>query len=153
MKATGYYLGYMCWYIVWEVRRYWVIFSEGEWNVIFYCRLPLKKTARMSWSWTVWSSRPWRDNGYKQWWYSHLDLVIEWILYSQTLKILPVSDLRLAEDSVLINGKQSGRTFLLLRKKKRPLSISTWKREKCAIEYKQPIVCWKRIDRNKAGFL
>ena len=59
--------------------------------MIFYCRLPRwKKRTSSSVSWIVWSSKPWRDNWYKQWRYSHLERwVIQWILYSRTLKKLP----------------------------------------------------------------
>ena len=114
MKATGFYLGYLCWYIVWELRRYRVILAKANemrsfivdfcWirkniahvlNCVLY--LPLELFDYLNLDKTTDTIN---DD-------THLDLVIQWILYSRALRKLPVSYLYLAKDSVLTNWKNS----------------------------------------------
>ena len=140
MKATGFFLGYLCWYyyVVWELSRYRGILAKANEMRSFTVDFRWKKKTSRSVSWIVWSSKPWRDNWYKQWRYFHLEWVIQWILYSRTLKKTASQDsyLYLAEDSVLTNGKKILKTCTVLTLWKKKTSsihqyVETWK---CAIE-------------------
>ena len=152
MKATGFFLGYLCcYYVVWELSRYRVILTKANeiWSFTVDFRVEKKRTSS-SVSWIVWSSKPWPDNWYKQWRYSHLERwVIQWILYSRTLKKLPAEILSciLLKTQFLQTEKNIENLYITNPvQKKRPLSISTWKLENAQQNYKQPIVCWKRIN-------
>ena len=106
MKATGFYLGYLCWYIVWELRRYRVILAKANEMRSFIVDFGwIRKKHRACFEQFDYLNLDKTTDTIND--DTHLDLVIQWILYSRTLRKLPVSYLYLAKDSVLTNWKNS----------------------------------------------